>query len=617
MLPCRHGPRPWVKESRRSAAACRSAATSSGAGPSTSGSTAESKHQNASWSDRLKLAAKKRSQQRRGPVPDIYSPSVRISKQANYIEGTDFEDEEGGEGDYGSSEPGHKRLPAEMRCFDTATIYVKAGDGGNGCVAFRREAHVEMGGPAGGSAGRGGNVWAVADTKYNSLFNFRTKVHWRAKNGGNGTGANCDGADASDLFIPVPLGTIVRRKGADEGEPPLAELLKEGEKALLLVGGRGGRGNSAFKTSRNNAPTIAERGEKGPEAWMELELKVVADCGIVGVPNAGKSTLLSVLTAARPKIANYPFTTLVPNLGVCERDFRTTVFADVPGLLEGAHEGLGLGHEFLRHVKRCRALVHVIDGTSPDPLGDWDAINLELELFSPDLKDKPQAGGGCDEESPLSTLPCPALAVLQLVAYNKMDVPESSEFWEDVREGLLARGLDPGRLFAVSAATGSGVTELVRGVHQLLDALGPAEVVLETEALNRTAVPRQRPIRVGDFHIEVEEVAGAASPAGGPLRLYHVEGEGVVRVAQMTNWNYWDAVRRFQRVLEVSGVSASLRARGIREGDTVVIGSSEFEWRDDRSESAMYDAWATDMAARGQEQYGTLTDAGICFEGWD
>ncbi|GFH11473.1 predicted protein [Haematococcus lacustris] len=454
-----------------------------------------------------------------------------------------------------------------------------------------------MGGPAGGSAGRGGNVWAVADTKYNSLFNFRTKVHWRAKNGGNGTGANCDGADASDLFIPVPLGTIVRRKGADEGEPPLAELLKEGEKALLLVGGRGGRGNSAFKTSRNNAPTIAERGEKGPEAWMELELKVVADCGIVGVPNAGKSTLLSVLTAARPKIANYPFTTLpapaasrlgrtlqeagqhllcclldiphttlgppnpswypaamqvpnlgvcerdfrttvfadvpgllegaheglglgheflrhvkrcrsdasdlfipvplgtivrrkgadegepplaellkegekalllvggrggrgnsafktsrnnaptiaergekgpeawmelelkvvadcgivgvpnagkstllsvltaarpkianypfttlVPNLGVCERDFRTTVFADVPGLLEGAHEGLGLGHEFLRHVKRCRALVHVIDGTSPDPLGDWDAINLELELFSPDLKDKPQAG---------------------------------------------------------------------------------------------------------------------------------------------------------------------------------------------------------------------------------
>ncbi|GFH11472.1 OBG-type G domain-containing protein [Haematococcus lacustris] len=172
-----------------------------------------------------------------------------------------------------------------------------------------------------------------------------------------------------------------------------------------------------------------------------------------------------------------------------------------------------------------------------------------------------------------------------------MDVPESSEFWEDVREGLLARGLDPGRLFAVSAATGSGVTELVRGVHQLLDALGPAEVVLETEALNRTTVPRQRPIRVGDFHIEVEEVAGAASPAGGPLRLYHVEGEGVVRVAQ--------------RVLEVSGVSASLRARGIREGDTVVIGSSEFEWRDDRSESAMYDAWATDMAARGQVMQGS------------
>jgi len=538
--------------------------------------TSSGGQKSADWSKRLLNVAKKRKQEKKGPTADIFTPAPKKT-DPNYYEGS----EEGELGLDDGQVAGPKRLPAEMRCFDTARIYIRSGDGGNGCVAFRREKFVEHGGPAGGNGGRGGNVWAVADPQLNSLFSFRTQVHWRATSGVNGEGGNCDGADAADLYIPVPCGTIVRRKDAGEDEPPLAELLQEGEKALLMVGGRGGRGNASFKTARNNAPAFAERGEEGLEAWLDLELKVVADCGIIGVPNAGKSTLLSVLSAARPKIASYPFTTLVPNLGVCESDYRTTVFADVPGLLEGAHEGLGLGHEFLRHVSRCRALVHVIDGTSPDPLGDYDAINLELELFSPALKGKPQ-----------------------VVAYNKMDVPESAEFWEDVREGLVARGADAAHCYAISAATGRGVQELVRGVRALLDALGPAEVVRETDAVNATRLPARKDTRIDDYTVTVEEVAGESSPLGGPARVFYVDGEGLEKFAQMTNWNYWDAVRRFARVLEVSGVNAALLARGVREGDSVVIGGTEFEWRDDRSEGALYDAWEADMRARGANRQG-------------
>lgn len=341
------------------------------------------------WSARLLAVAKNNKASNTLPPADVFTPrrGAGSDSDADGEPAFDGDQDAGGSDDAG---PSQKKLPAEMRCFDTARIFLKGGDGGNGCVAFRREKYVEHGGPAGGCGGRGGNVWAVVDPDLNSLTSFRGSVHFRATPGVPGQGSNCDGADAPDLHIPVPPGTIVRRKGADEGEAPLAELLQPGDKALLLVGGRGGRGNFSFKTSRDRTPTIAEKGEVGAEMWVDLELKVVADVGIIGVPNAGKSTLLSVITAARPKIANYPFTTLVPNLGVCELDYRTTVFADVPGLLEGAHEGLGLGHEFLRHVQRCRVLVHVIDGTSPDPVGDYRAINLELELFNPALRDKPQ-----------------------------------------------------------------------------------------------------------------------------------------------------------------------------------------------------------------------------------
>ncbi|CAD7703069.1 unnamed protein product, partial [Ostreobium quekettii] len=306
-------------------------------------------------------------------------------------------------------------VPAEVRCFDTARIYLKAGSGGNGCVAFHREKFVSKGGPSGGDGGHGGDVWAVADGSLNSLLSFRRQIHWRAKKGVAGQGSKRRGADGEDMFIPVPPGTIIRWKGVPSTEAALAELVKAGEKALLLRGGRGGRGNASFKSGKVQAPQLAELGEDGPEAWVDLELKLVADVGIIGIPNAGKSTLLSKLSAAKPKIADYPFTTLMPNLGVCDLDYETTVFADVPGLLEGAAQGIGLGHQFLKHCQRCKVLIHVIDGTSEDPLGDFEAIQLELQLFSPELRTKPQ-----------------------VVVYNKMDIPDAAERWREFKTELIS-----------------------------------------------------------------------------------------------------------------------------------------------------------------------------------
>lgn len=317
---------------------------------------------------------------------------------------------------------------------------------------------------------------------------------------------------------------------------------------------------------------------------MDLELRLVADAGIVGVPNAGKSTLLSVLSAARPKVADYPFTTLVPNLGVCELDYRTTVFADVPGLLEGAHAGVGLGHQFLRHCQRCRALVHVVDGTSPDPLGDYDAIRTELELFSPELAAKPS-----------------------VVAYNKMDVPDSADYWDDVRAGLLERGVPEQDVLAVSAATGRGATELVRRVRAVLDALPPAEMSAPGgDALGEPVVDgfvgvsagaaealraRRADARIGEFTV-------TALPGGG-RRAWAVRGEAIERFAQMTDWSYYEAARRFQGVLDASGISRALRAAGVKEGDTVAIGDLEFEHSEDTSESGLYDRWESARKAAG------------------
>ena len=463
-----------------------------------------------------------------------------------------------------------KRLPAEVRCFDTARILVKGGDGGRGCVAFRREKFVPKGGPSGGNGGNGGSVLVEADDSLNSLSSFRRQVHFRASPGQPGMGSDCHGANGKDLIIKVPPGTIIRKAGADKDSPPLAEILKEGEKALLAVGGRGGRGNLAFKSARNNAPTLAEYGEMCNEIWLDLELRLVADVGIIGVPNAGKSTLLSVLSNAKPKVADYPFTTLVPNLGVNNLDFRSTVFADVPGLLEGAHSGIGLGHQFLRHCQRCKVLVHVVDGTSPDPLGDYDAIQTELSLFSPQLAMKPQ-----------------------VVAYNKMDVPDSSDYWDEISKGLKERGVEEHNMLAISAVAQAGVTELVRRVRTVLDELPDVEEIVEAVVtsgeVEREAL-RRADARIGEFSIEAQ--------LGGP-RVFIVRGEAIERFTQMTDWSYYEATRRFQGVLDAAGITKALRAKGIQEGDTVVIGDMEFEHSDDVSDGAMYEKWTSERRMAG------------------
>ncbi|PSC71478.1 GTP-binding chloroplastic [Micractinium conductrix] len=497
-----------------------------------------------------------------------------------------------GEGDEEKTPVAGKRLPAEVRCFDTARIYAKGGDGGRGCVAFRREKYVPRGGPSGGNGGHGGSVYLEVDPALNSLMTFRRQVHFRADPGTPGQGSDMHGANAKDLLVKVPPGTIVRARGDDDEAEPLAELLRPGDRFLVAPGGRGGRGNLAFKSARNTAPALAEFGEKGQEVWIDLELKLVADVGIIGCPNAGKSTLLSVVSAAKPKIANYPFTTLVPNLGVCNLDYRTTVFADVPGLLEGAHVGVGLGHQFLRHCQRCRLLVHVVDGTSPDPMGDFRAIRQELELFNPELAVKPQ-----------------------MVAYNKMDVPDSSDYWEDIKEQLVAEGVPAGDIYAISAVSGRGVTELVRAVRAMLDTLPEVDLTAALEAEDerreqRGAVPsaplpgrRDTDKRIGEFSVE--------SDLSGP-RVWFVRGTAIERFAQMTDWGYYEAARRFQRVLVASGIDSALRAKGVLDGDTVVIGDLEFEYSSDKSESTMYDRWfkerrAAGIVGRGQARWPHVT----------
>src|SRR5512143_926240 len=308
--------------------------------------------------------------------------------------------------------------------LDEARIEIKAGDGGDGVVSFRREKFIPLGGPDGGHGGRGGDVVFVADRSLNMLNAFRRKRHFKAENGGAGAGRNMHGRDGETLRLRVPCGTVIR--DADSREL-LADLVNDGEEYTAARGGRGGRGNSAFVKAHNQAPRIAEHGEPGGKRALRLELKLIADVGIVGLPNAGKSTLLSVISNARPKIADYPFTTLAPNLGVVALDDEAAfVAADIPGLIEGAHEGHGLGDRFLKHVERTRVLVHLLDGASADPLADYAAINAELAAFSPALAAKPQ-----------------------IVVLNKMDLPSAREAWPRVQQAMAAQGIPA---LAISAA---------------------------------------------------------------------------------------------------------------------------------------------------------------------
>ncbi len=413
---------------------------------------------------------------------------------------------------------------------DEAKIYIKGGDGGNGIVAFRREKFVPRGGPAGGNGGKGGDVYLVASPRHNTLFHFTSKVHFRADRGSHGGGSNKQGAQGKDIEVPVAPGTVAFN--ADTGEY-LGELIDVGDRLLVAPGGRGGRGNSVFRTATHQAPRLAENGEPGEELWLKLELKLIADIGLLGIPNAGKSTLLSVVTRAKPKIADYPFTTLTPNLGVAIVDYQDIVLADIPGLIEGAHQGVGLGLAFLRHIERTRLLIHILNGLSPDPVGDYHAINQELTLFKPQLADKPQ-----------------------IVAFNKMDLPDVQERWPAIQQELADVGVEA---IAISAVTGENVQTLLRRAASLLSTLPPPEreerpVVLE-------------PVDEDVFIIE-------QAPEG-----WIVRGKRIERAAAMTNWDYYEAVFRFQRILEAMGITKELEEAGVVEGDTVFIGdTTELNW---------------------------------------
>jgi GTP-binding protein len=479
----------------------------------------------------------------------------------------------GGDDDFEADADGETRsrgIPSEMRCFDTAKIYIKAGDGGRGMVAFRREAFVAQGGPYGGNGGNGGAIFFEADEGINSLVGFRKKVHHRAEAGGNGGGKRMQGSDARDRTVLVPPGTVVRN--ADTGEV-IAEMFAHGHREMIVPGGRGGRGNASFKTAKNKAPQIAENGEEGTELWVEMELKLVADVGIIGVPNAGKSTLLAGVSNAKPKIADYPFTTIVPNLGVVERDYTRMVFADIPGLLEGASEGVGLGFEFLRHVKRTRVLVHVLDCTSDHVVDEYDAIRNEIFLFDPEVGDKPE-----------------------IVALNKVDASEAAAVKALKLQGeFRARGVDA---HVVSALDGSGVAELVTATKDALEALPPIdyeEEARKAEARRGVVARRADGKELSDFEVIDEPYA------------FYVKGAAIERFVQMTNWDYFESFKRFAQVLKMSGVEKALNEAGAGEGDRIVIGKYEFEWSADNRTGAMYESW---KAKQDEKPAGTTQQGG-------
>lgn len=418
--------------------------------------------------------------------------------------------------------------------FDEAKIFVQAGDGGNGCVSFRREKFVPHGGPDGGHGGYGGNVVLVVNPRLNTLLGFRKRAHFHAPRGAHGQGSNKQGKNGEDLIIRVPPGTVVRDAATGES---IADLVDAEASAVVAKAGRGGRGNSAFASSTHQAPRWAEKGEPGQSRWIILELKLLADAGIIGLPNAGKSTLLASITAARPKIADYPFTTLVPNLGVVVVDDREIVLADIPGLIEGAHAGAGLGDKFLRHVERTRVLIHLLDGALDDPLAAFETINHELAQYNPRLASKPQ-----------------------IVALNKMDLPDAQARWSRVQKAMAERGLDA---FAISAATGQGVRELLRAVGAKLAEM-PKELPRVEEEL-----PVIRP--------EEDENAFEVSREG---HAFRIRGKKVERVVVMTNFDQEEAILRLHRVFKAMGVTAALEKAGVSEGDKVRIGEVELEWRE-------------------------------------
>lgn len=420
---------------------------------------------------------------------------------------------------------------------DQAKIYIKAGDGGDGAVSFHREKYVAAGGPDGGDGGKGGDIVFVVDDNISNLIDFRYKRKYVAEKGQNGGAKNCSGRNAPDLVVKVPRGTVVKEIKSGR---ILADLSTD-EPAVIAHGGKGGRGNAHFATSTRQIPKFAKPGFRGDEYEVMLELKLIADVGLVGFPNVGKSTLISVVSAAKPKIANYHFTTLTPVLGVVKiEEGKSFVMADIPGLIEGASEGVGLGHEFLRHVERCRLIVHVIDVSGSggrDPIEDFKAINHELENFSMELAEAPQ-----------------------IVAANKSDMATPEQI-ERLRNYVEDQGL---LFYEISAATTKGTKELMYGVWERLSVLPPVKQ-FEAQPLTQEELD-DKLISKKDFRVTVED------------GVYFVEADWLLDILRTANMDDYSSLQYFQNVLRTSGIIDKLEEMGIEEGDTVSIFDFEFEY---------------------------------------
>lgn len=446
-----------------------------------------------------------------------------------------------------------------MALVDTAKIYVRSGKGGNGSTHFRREKYVPKGGPDGGDGGRGGDVIFRVKDNLNSLLPFIYKSRFIAKDGGNGVGQQKHGKNGEHAYVDVPPGTVIF---LDDTNEQIADLTEPGEEFVIARGGKGGLGNVHFKSSTRQAPRIAELGEPGIEYELRLELRLIADVGLVGLPNAGKSTLLASSSRARPKIADYPFTTLQPNLGVVEvggPGGETFVMADIPGLIQGAAEGHGLGHEFLRHVRRTKLLVHVLDASGGlelrDPLEDFRTINAELFEFDPEMRKKPM-----------------------LVALNKVDLQEARENLPRLHEVLGGEGFE---LHEISAATGEGVQALHNRTAEIMREIREHEA--EEKRLEQEK-PKRRVYTIGDVDERAWEVEQVSR------HRFRVTGVGIERFAKMTNFSQWESAERFQRVLDRAGILDELGKRGVQDGDTVRIGDFEMTWGEDDEDNPYFEA---------------------------
>ena len=419
---------------------------------------------------------------------------------------------------------------------DYAKIYAQAGKGGNGAVSFRREKYIAAGGPDGGDGGKGGDIYFEVNPDANTLIDFRYKKKFKAENGNNGEGAHKSGKSGEDLYIKVPIGTII--KDAETGEV-LADLSEKGQKSLVLKGGRGGKGNSHFATSTRQAPRFSQGGEEGEEKELILELKLLADVGLIGFPSVGKSTILSIVTSATPKIADYHFTTLEPNLGVVKSEYGDSfVIADIPGLIEGASEGVGLGIQFLRHIERTRLLLHVIDASGSEgrnPVEDFYIINKELEKYSSKLAKRKQ-----------------------IIVANKVDIMQDTSLYEELEKLAKEKNM---QIFKISAATGQGIKELMVEVSKILKTL-PKEEVVESSA------PRKV------YKLEEKEPYTITKEDD----MFVVDGPAIRELMRKVNMEDNESLYYFQKRLEELGVNKKLKDAGVREGDTVKVFDYLLEW---------------------------------------